>query len=77
MEKHSMHKNTTLQVHSKLAYSIRELSKLTGICERKIHYEIKNGNLKKKKRLYFHVYLKFLFDCYFYVFTDDFYGTED
>ncbi len=32
--------------HKKLAYSIRELSKQVGICERKIHYEIENGKLK-------------------------------
>ena len=38
--------NTTQAKNSKLAYSIRELSQLIGICERKIHYEIRNGKLK-------------------------------
>jgi excisionase family DNA binding protein len=36
-------------MHQKLAYSIKELAKLTGVCERKIHYEIKIGNLKKSR----------------------------
>jgi excisionase family DNA binding protein len=33
--------------HQKIAYSIKQLAKLTGICERKIHSEIKQGKLKK------------------------------
>jgi excisionase family DNA binding protein len=41
-----MQENTTSMQHTKLAYSIRELSKQVGICERKIHYEIENGKLK-------------------------------
>ncbi len=40
-----MQEHATLMQHSKLAYSIRELSELIGICERKIHYEIKQGKL--------------------------------
>ena len=40
-----MQENTTRQ-YKKIAYSIKELSELVGICERKIHYEIKEGNLK-------------------------------
>lgn len=42
-----MQENTTIMQHQKLAYSVKELSELTGICERKIHYEIKEGKLKK------------------------------
>ncbi|MEJ7860004.1 MAG: helix-turn-helix domain-containing protein [Pyrinomonadaceae bacterium] len=41
-----MQQNTTPVQHDKLAYSIRELSKLVGICERKIYYEIEQGKLK-------------------------------
>lgn len=33
----------------KIAYSIREMSKLVGICERKIYYEIEQGKLKISK----------------------------
>jgi len=40
-----MQLNTTSMQHRKLAYSVRELSELVGVCERKIHYEIKQGNL--------------------------------
>ena len=43
-----MQENTTRQ-HKKIAYSIKELSELVGICERKIHYEIKEGNLKTSR----------------------------
>ncbi len=41
-----MKQNTTPAQYHKLAYSIRELSKLVGICERKIYYEIEQGKLK-------------------------------
>jgi excisionase family DNA binding protein len=41
-----MQQNTTPVQYDKLAYSIRELSKLVGICERKIYYEIEQGKLK-------------------------------
>jgi excisionase family DNA binding protein len=41
-----MQQNTTTMQHNKLAYSIRELSELVGICERKIYYEIEQGKLK-------------------------------
>ena len=41
-----MQENATTMQHQKIAYSIREMSKLVGICERKIHYEIEKGNLK-------------------------------
>ncbi len=41
-----MQENVTSLQHKKLAYSIRELSKLVGICERKIHYEIEKEKLK-------------------------------
>ncbi len=40
-----MQENATLMQHQKLGYSIRELSDLVGVCERKIHYEIKEGRL--------------------------------
>jgi len=40
-----MQENATLMQHQKLAYSVRELSELVGVCERKIHYEIKQGKL--------------------------------
>ncbi len=36
-----MQENVTYMQHNKLAYSIREMSELIGICERKIHYENK------------------------------------
>lgn len=41
-----MQENATSMQHQKIAYSIREVSGLVGICERKIHYEIEKGNLK-------------------------------
>jgi excisionase family DNA binding protein len=41
-----MQESVTLMQHKKLAYSIREVSELVGICERKIHYEIEKGKLK-------------------------------
>jgi excisionase family DNA binding protein len=44
-----MHKSTTSRSYKKLAYSIKEVSELTGICERKIHYEIKEGNLRPSR----------------------------
>jgi excisionase family DNA binding protein len=40
-----MQENVSMQ-SKKLAYSVKELSKLVGVCERKIHYEIQAGNLK-------------------------------
>lgn len=39
---------TSMQLQ-KIAYSIREMSKLVGICERKIYYEIEQGKLKISK----------------------------
>ena len=44
-----MQQNTTSMQHQKIAYSIKELSELVGICERKIYYEIKEGNLKTSR----------------------------
>ena len=41
-----MQENATSVQNKKLAYSIRELSEMVGICERKIHYEIEKGKLK-------------------------------
>lgn len=41
-----MQENATLMQHQKIAYSVREVSELVGICERKIHYEIEKGKLK-------------------------------
>ena len=41
-----MQESVTSMQHQKLAYSIREVSELVGICERKIHYEIEKGKLK-------------------------------
>ncbi len=41
-----MQENATSMQHQKIAYSIREVSELVGICERKIHYEIEKGKLK-------------------------------
>ena len=41
-----MQESVTSVQNKKLAYSIRELSELVGICERKIHYEIEKGKLK-------------------------------
>ncbi len=41
-----MQENATSMQDKKIAYSIRELSGLVGICERKIYYEIENGKLK-------------------------------
>lgn len=40
-----MQEDATLMQHQKIAYSVRELAKLVGVCERKIHYEIKQGKL--------------------------------
>ena len=40
-----MQENVTSMQDKKIAYSVRELSELVGICERKIHYEIKEGRL--------------------------------
>ncbi len=42
----SMQEIVTSMQHQKLAYSIREVSELVGICERKIYYEIGKGKLK-------------------------------
>lgn len=44
-----MVRNGTISNCDKLAYSVKELSKLTGISERKIHYEIKNNNLRTSR----------------------------
>jgi len=44
-----MQENATSMQHQKLAYSIREMSKLVGICERKIYYEIEKKRLKISK----------------------------
>ncbi|HEX8565177.1 MAG TPA: helix-turn-helix domain-containing protein [Pyrinomonadaceae bacterium] len=44
-----MQKRTPTMQHQKLAYSVKELSKLAGVCERKIHYEIKEGKLKTSR----------------------------
>lgn len=44
-----MQENTTHIQNQKLAVSIKELSKLTGVCERKLHYEIKDGKLKTSR----------------------------
>ena len=41
-----MQENATSVQNRKIAYSVRELSELVGICERKIHYEIEKGKLK-------------------------------
>lgn len=41
-----MQESVTLVQGKKIAYSIREVSQLVGICERKIHYEIEKGKLK-------------------------------
>lgn len=41
-----MLKNTTTMEIQKIAYSVREVSELVGICERKIHYEIAKGKLR-------------------------------
>jgi excisionase family DNA binding protein len=41
-----MQESVTSMQDKKIAYSIRELSQLVGICERKIHYEIEQGKLK-------------------------------
>jgi excisionase family DNA binding protein len=40
-----MQENTTSMQHQKIAYSVKQLSELVGVCERKIHYEIKQGKL--------------------------------
>lgn len=40
-----MQEHATTMQHHKLGYSVRELSGLVGVCERKIHYEIKEGRL--------------------------------
>lgn len=44
-----MQEKTTTMQYQRLAYSIRELSELVGICERKIHYEIEQKNLKPSR----------------------------
>ncbi len=44
-----MQENATSMQERKIAYSIREMSKLVGICERKIYYEIEQGKLKISK----------------------------
>lgn len=44
-----MQENTTSMQHQKIAYSIKQLSELVGLCERKIHYEIKEGKLKTSR----------------------------
>jgi excisionase family DNA binding protein len=44
-----MQQNTTTQDFQKIAYSVRELAQLVGVCERKIHYEIEKGKLKISK----------------------------
>jgi len=41
-----MQLNTTKDKLQKMAYSVREVSELVGVCERKIHYEIEKGKLK-------------------------------
>lgn len=41
-----MQETATLMQHQKLGYSVKELSELIGICERKIWEEIKNKNLQ-------------------------------
>lgn len=41
-----MQESVTLVQGKKIAYSIREVSQLVGICERKINYEIEKGKLK-------------------------------
>jgi excisionase family DNA binding protein len=41
-----MQENATSVQLNKIAYSIKELSETVGICERKIYYEIEQGNLK-------------------------------
>ncbi len=41
-----MQESATSMQHQKIAYSIREVSELVGICERKIYYEIEEGKLK-------------------------------
>jgi excisionase family DNA binding protein len=45
----AMHINTTIEQNNKIAYSVRELSNLVGVCERKIHYEIAMGKLKTSR----------------------------
>ena len=44
-----MQENTTYMQHRKIAYSVKQLSELVGVCERKIHYEIKEGRLKTSR----------------------------
>jgi excisionase family DNA binding protein len=44
-----MQEKGTYMQFDKLAYSVKELSEKVGICERKIHYEIKQGNLKTSR----------------------------
>jgi len=41
-----MQENVTSTQLGKLTYSIKELCGLVGVCERKIHYEIKAKRLK-------------------------------
>lgn len=45
----TMQENTTSMQHQKIAYSVKQLSDLVGVCERKIHYEIKDGKLKTSR----------------------------
>ena len=44
-----MQLNGTSIQHEKIAYSVKQLSDLVGVCERKIHYEIKEGKLKTSR----------------------------
>lgn len=44
-----MQENATNTHHQKIAYSVKELSELVGICERKIYYEIEEGKLKTSR----------------------------
>jgi excisionase family DNA binding protein len=44
-----MQENATSIHHDKLAYSIKQLSDLVGICERTLHYEIGEGKLKTSR----------------------------
>lgn len=44
-----MHINTTHTTpnpNERIAYSVREVARLVGVCERKIQYEIQNGKLR-------------------------------
>jgi excisionase family DNA binding protein len=44
-----MQETVSLLQHQKLAYSVKELSKLVGICERKIWQEIKDKKLQSAR----------------------------